>query len=81
VNTSSGDSGAATIAEYERKIAHLEFALETNRRIGIAIGIVMSRYLQTDTQAFDSLRVVSQRSSRKLRDIAEDVIRTGALPG
>jgi AmiR/NasT family two-component response regulator len=75
------DSTAATLADYETKIAHLEIALRTNRRIGIAIGIVMSRYSQTEDQAFDSLRMISQHRNRKLRDVADDVIYTGALPG
>jgi hypothetical protein len=61
------------------RIGHLEVALRTNRRIGIAIGIVMARHQVTDEQAFDLLREQSQVRNQKLRDLAEDVIYTGSL--
>jgi hypothetical protein len=54
-------------------------ALETNREIGVAMGILMANRKLTRQQAFDQLRTASQNSNRKLRDIAADVARTGAL--
>ncbi len=62
------------------QVTHLELALTSARRIGAAIGILMARHCITDEQAFGLLRVLSQRSHRKLRDIAEDVVLTGVLP-
>ncbi len=70
-------------ADLERardKIENLEFALSTSRRIGIALGILMARHRLTESEAFDALRRVSQRSHRKLRDIADDLVYTGELP-
>jgi ANTAR domain len=61
------------------RAANLEVALETNRHIGTAIGILMARQMLTSEQAFQRLREVSQRQHRKLRDVAEDVARTGEL--
>ncbi|HZZ97211.1 MAG TPA: ANTAR domain-containing protein [Jatrophihabitantaceae bacterium] len=61
--------------------ANLQIALASNRRIGTAVGILMARHRITDDTAFDLLRVTSQRTHRKLRDIADDVVLTGALPG
>jgi AmiR/NasT family two-component response regulator len=61
------------------KIANLEIALVSARRIGMAIGILMARHGLTDDQAFERLRQVSQQHHHKLRDIAEQVIFTGAL--
>jgi len=51
--------------------------------IGTAIGILMAVRGITEPEAFDLLRVVSQHTNRKLRDIAEDVVRLGPprLPG
>jgi AmiR/NasT family two-component response regulator len=63
------------------KIANLEVALASNRRIGIAVGIVMCQQRLTDSQAFDLLVGVSQRSHRKIRDLAEEIVHTGAVPG
>jgi GAF domain-containing protein len=58
---------------------HLQQALESNRTIGIAIGILMNKHLITREQAFDALRVASQHGHRKLIDIATDVIESGQL--
>jgi hypothetical protein len=60
--------------------AQLVRALETSREIGVAVGVLMTRYRLTRDQAFDLLRISSQRTNRKLRDIALDVGDTGALP-
>ena len=40
----------------------------------------MHRDRLTYEQGFDELRLASQYTHRKLRDIAEDVLVTGALP-
>lgn len=61
------------------KADNLERALASNRRIGMAVGILMARRGLTDEQAFDCLRQVSQRRNVKLRDLAESVIYTGDL--
>ncbi|MDP9094177.1 MAG: ANTAR domain-containing protein [Actinomycetota bacterium] len=61
------------------KIAHLEEALVTCRRIGAATGILMASRKITDVEAFGLLRTASQDANRKLRDIADDVLLTGAL--
>jgi GAF domain-containing protein len=62
------------------KAEHLQAALESNRKIGMALGIMMAEYHITDLQAFDLLRAASQRSHLKLRDIAERVVYTGEAP-
>jgi hypothetical protein len=62
------------------KIANLERALVSARRIGAAMGVLMQAHKITDLDAFDLLRLASQRSHRKLPDVAEDVLLTGALP-
>lgn len=70
---------AASAALNRRRAEELEQALRTNRRIGMAMGILMARHQVTDDQAFDLLRIASQNSNRKLADIARDVCDTGAL--
>lgn len=59
--------------------AHLRVALDSNREIGKALGILMLTYKLTSQQAFDLLRGVSQHTHRKLRDVAVDVTETGTL--
>jgi AmiR/NasT family two-component response regulator len=63
----------------EDRSAQLERALVSNRRIGIAIGILVARLLLTDVQALELLRDASQRRNVKLREPAEDVICSGSV--
>ena len=55
-------------------------ALDTNRVIGTAVGIVMASYQLTAQQGFQLLVTASQNTNSKLRDIAARVVDTGALP-
>lgn len=66
-------------ATERREIAGLHQALETSREIGVALGIVMTTYKVTREQAFALLRIASQHSNRKLRDVAATVALTGEL--
>ena len=68
------------LASAEDQIANLRRALVSSRRIGMALGIVMARYQVAEAQAFEMLTQDSQGQSRRLREIADDVINTGALP-
>jgi transcriptional regulator with GAF, ATPase, and Fis domain len=67
-------------AREREQINHLEQAVASNRRIGIAIGILMVQRRIGSDAAFALLRAASQLSNRKLRDIAEAVVRTGEIP-
>jgi hypothetical protein len=65
---------------HEEKALNLTRAVESNREIGTAIGILMATKKVTQQDAFDQLRVASQALHRKLRDIAAEVKITGELP-
>lgn len=67
-------------ASAREQAQNLLVALESSREIGIAMGIVMTVARVTREQAFDLLRIVSQRLHRKLRDVATEIADTGALP-
>jgi GAF domain-containing protein len=75
--------GALAVAKAaaESKAQNLERALATSREIGTAMGILMAHHKATRDQAFDLLRMASQRTHRKLADISSEVAETGALPG
>lgn len=66
-------------AKHRSQAEHLRVALESNRQIGVAMGVLMSREHVTKQQAFDLLRIASQHTHRKLADIAMDVAETGML--
>ncbi|HET7822176.1 MAG TPA: ANTAR domain-containing protein [Ornithinibacter sp.] len=54
-------------------------ALESNREIGVAIGILMQSHQVDRDRAFRMLRAASQNSNRKLAAVASDVAYTGIL--
>ena len=58
---------------------HLRTALRSRDVIGQAKGILMERFKITAEQAFDLLIAASQRTHRKLRDLAELLTVTGEL--
>jgi transcriptional regulator with GAF, ATPase, and Fis domain len=68
-------------ATAQAKARNLLRALETSREIGMAMGILMASEKVTRDQAFDLLRVASQRLHRKVAEIAVEVTETGMLPG
>ncbi len=61
------------IGEAETTVGQLRQALQTNRTIGTAVGIVMTRYELDLGRAFQVLVRSSQQSNRKLHDIATEV--------
>ena len=63
----------------ELQVMNLRKAQRSNRRIGMAIGILMARHGLTEEQAFTALRHVSSHRNIRLRDLAEEVVYTGVL--
>jgi ANTAR domain len=55
-------------------------AVESNRRIGAAIGILVTRRGLTESQAFENLVRISSITNTKLSVVADTLIRTGRLP-
>ncbi len=62
---------------HDEQMAH---ALASRDLIGQAKGILMAKEGVTADRAFDMLRRASQRLNVKLRDLAEEVARTGVTP-
>jgi GAF domain-containing protein len=60
--------------------ANLRTALHSRECIGQAVGILMERHRVAAGQAFDLLVYASQRTHRKLRDLAKWVVATGEDP-
>jgi hypothetical protein len=56
-------------------------AMATRDLIGQAKGILMERYKISGDRAFSLLIRVSQNTHRKLRDVADELVRSGELTG
>jgi AmiR/NasT family two-component response regulator len=67
------------LAAADEAATNLRAALATNRRIGMAIGILMALRKVSEEEAFELLRQASSTRNVKLRVIAEEVVRTGGL--
>lgn len=57
----------------------LSAALDSNREIGVAMGVLITRHHVTQQEAFDLLRMASRHSHRTVREIASEVARTGTV--
>lgn len=65
---------ALRLAEREERERHLETALTSRTTIDQAIGVLMGRAGISATEAFDALRVRSQHTNTKLRDVAAGIL-------
>jgi ANTAR domain len=66
-------------SQTHERILNLERALETNREIATAVGIVMATHKLPAASGFELIRLMSMNSNRKLRDIAADIVLTGVV--
>lgn len=73
-------ANAAAFAASELVNENLMRALESRQIIGQATGILMARQNCRAEEAFDMLRRASQRSNRKLREVAEELVRSNDPP-
>jgi len=73
-------SAAHSHEDEELRAGNLNAALGSREVIGQAQGILMERERISAGQAFDVLRRASQHLNRKLRDVAQDFVDTGARP-
>ncbi len=60
---------------------NLQLALESRAVIDQAKGVLVERYKLTPDQAFQLLTQASMHANRKVRDVADDHVLTGELPG
>jgi GAF domain-containing protein len=74
-------SVAQNQASERGRTSNLQTALLSREIIGQAQGILMERERITADQAFDLLRRSSQHLNVKLRDVAQELVDTGAVPG
>lgn len=67
-------ANSGSFVDSEEANDQLRDALASRDVIGQAKGILMERSDLTADEAFDEMRVASQRANRKLRDVAEDIV-------
>ena len=70
---------AVSAAAQRNRSEQLFDALNANRQIGEATGILMAAHKVAPNQALDLLRIASQNTNRTLNEIAADVVQAGTL--
>jgi GAF domain-containing protein len=71
---------AEATARTREDLSQLRTAMMSRACIEQAKGILMERHKIKEDEAFTILTHASQRTNTKLRDVAEELIRTGVLP-
>lgn len=71
---------AADALDTADEVTGLRTALRSRQIIGVAQGILMQRFGLDLDQAFEVLRRYSQNENLKVRDVAEELVRSGNLP-
>jgi GAF domain-containing protein len=71
---------AAIALAAAQQVDQLETAVRSRDVIGMAKGIVMQWAQVDETSAFRLLVKTSQDTNRKLRDVAQELVSTGAMP-
>ena len=72
---------AEAAARTSEDLTQLRTAMMSRASIEQAKGILMERHRIKEDDAFTILTHASQQTNTKLRDVAEELVRTGALPG
>ena len=67
-------SVAIAMAHERRRASNLELALDTNREIGKAVGLLMAEHNIGSEQALEILRHASQSMNRKVRELAREIV-------
>jgi hypothetical protein len=67
-------SVAISMASERRRATNLAIALDTNREIGKAVGLLMAEHNIGSQQAFEILRHASQVMNRKVRELAHEIV-------
>ena len=72
------DVANTKLAEIQAELDGLRLAMQNRALIEQAKGMLMLRLRVDEDQAFDYLRTMSNKTNRKLVDVASDVVRTRA---
>ena len=71
--------GALALQRASELAGQLQFALDNRVLIERAVGYLMGKLGMADTAAFAALRRHARSGRRRVKDVAEDVLRTGTL--
>lgn len=59
---------------HTHRINNIESKIESNRIIGIAVGILMNNFGESEHHVFDALKTVSRNKQRRISSVANEII-------
>lgn len=59
---------------HSQRIHNIESKIENNRVIGMAVGVLMNSYGQSEQHVFESLKSVSRNKQRRISSVAHEII-------
>lgn len=59
---------------HSKRMSNIETKIENNRIIGIAVGVLMNNYGETEHHVFDCLKAISRNKQRRISSVAQEII-------
>lgn len=59
---------------HSKRIHNIETKIENNRIIGMAVGVLMNNYGQSEQHVFDSMKSISRHKQRRISSVAHEII-------
>tara|TARA_R110002050_G_scaffold57423_5_gene129344 strand:- start:266161 stop:266808 length:648 start_codon:yes stop_codon:yes gene_type:complete len=61
-------------SSHSKRINNIETKIENNRIIGMAVGVLMNNYGESEQRVFDSLKTISRNNQRKISSVAQEIL-------
>jgi len=61
-------------SNHSRRIQNIETKIENNRIIGMAVGVLMNNYGESEQHVFDSIKSISRNKQRRISSVAHEII-------
>lgn len=61
-------------SNHSKRIHNIETKIENNRVIGMAVGVLMNNYGQSEQHVFDSIKAICRNKQRRISSVAQEII-------
>lgn len=61
-------------SSHSKRIQNIETKIENNRVIGMAVGVLMSNYGESEEHIFDAIKSISRNKQRRISSVAHEII-------
>lgn len=61
-------------SSHSKRIQNIETKIENNRVIGMAVGVLMSNYGESEQHIFDAIKSISRNKQRRISSVAHEII-------